>query len=507
MPNNIGLIILDGWGIGNKSESDAIYHANTPYMDMLLSRYPNSTLSTSGEDVGLPDGQMGNSEVGHLNIGAGRIVYQELTRINKAVKDGDFFRNPVLQKAFETAKETNSSIHFMGLVSKGGVHSSQNHLYALCQMSEHYGIDNAFVHAFTDGRDCDPKSGLGFVQELEEHIAKTNVKIATLIGRYYAMDRDNRWERIKKAYDLMVHGHGTSFNTASEAISASYEKEITDEFIDPCIIDKDGTIKNAVKLFDGLIVESVLIPTPNRTTACVSTQVGCSLDCKFCATAKLKKMRNLNPDEIYDQVKAIDQESRLYHSRPLSNIVFMGMGEPLMNYNNVLKSIDKITSEEGLGMSPKRITVSTSGIPKMIKKLADDKVKFNLAVSLHSAIQEKRRQIMPFATKFTLIDLKESLQYWYEKTNQRITYEYVIWEGINDTREDIDALIRYCKQVPCKVNLIEYNAIDDDSFKQAPKTVTDAYIYTLEKNRIPVTVRRSRGKDIDAACGQLANKK
>ena len=185
----------------------------------------------------------------------------------------------------------------------------------------------------------------------------------------------------------------------------------------------------------------------------------------------------------------------------------MGMGEPLMNYNNVLKSIDKITSEEGLGMSPKRITVSTSGIPKMIKKLADDKVKFNLAVSLHSAIQEKREQIMPFATKFTLIDLKESLQYWYEKTNQRITYEYVIWEGINDTREDIDALIRYCKQVPCKVNLIEYNAIDDDSFKQASKRVTDAYIYTLEKNRIPVTVRRSRGKDIDAACGQLANKK
>jgi 2,3-bisphosphoglycerate-independent phosphoglycerate mutase len=243
MPNNIGLIILDGWGIGNKSKSDAIYHANTPYMDMLLSRYPNSTLSTSGEDVGLPDGQMGNSEVGHLNIGAGRIVYQELTRINKAVKDGDFFKNPVLQKAFETAKETNSSIHFMGLVSKGGVHSSQNHLYALCQMSEHYGIDNAFVHAFTDGRDCDPKSGLGFVQELEEHIAKTNVKIATLIGRYYAMDRDNRWERIKKAYHLMVHGHGTSFNTAIEAISASYEKEITDEFIDPCIIDKDGTIK------------------------------------------------------------------------------------------------------------------------------------------------------------------------------------------------------------------------------------------------------------------------
>ena len=175
----------------------------------------------------------------------------------------------------------------------------------------------------------------------------------------------------------------------------------------------DGTVKNAVKLYDGLIVESVLIPTEKRTTACVSTQVGCSLDCNFCATASLKIMRNLNPDEIYDQVKAIDQESRLYHNRPLSNIVFMGMGEPLMNYNNVLKSIEKITSEEGLGMSPKRITLSTSGVPKMIKKLADDDVKFNLAVSLHTAIQETREQIMPFAKKFTLTDLKESLIYWY----------------------------------------------------------------------------------------------
>jgi 23S rRNA (adenine2503-C2)-methyltransferase len=269
---------------------------------------------------------------------------------------------------------------------------------------------------------------------------------------------------------------------------------------------EDGTIKNAVKLFDGLIVESVLIPTSKRTTACVSTQVGCSLDCKFCATASLKNMRNLNPDEIYDQVKAIDQESRLYHSKPLSNIVFMGMGEPLMNYNNVLKSIDKITSEDGLAMSPKRITVSTSGVPKMIRKLADDEVKFNLAVSLHSAIQETREQIMPFANKFTLPDLKDALQYWHEKTNRRITYEYVIWEGINDAREDITALVNYCKYVPCKVNLIEYNSIGDPAFKQASGQVSYAYIAALEKNRIPVTVRRSRGKDIDAACGQLANK-
>ncbi|PKA82384.1 23S rRNA m(2)A-2503 methyltransferase [Ulvibacter sp. MAR_2010_11] len=268
----------------------------------------------------------------------------------------------------------------------------------------------------------------------------------------------------------------------------------------------DGTVKNAVKLHDGLIVESVLIPTKKRTTACVSSQVGCSLDCKFCATARLKRMRNLNPDEIYDQVVAIDKESRLYHSRPLSNIVFMGMGEPLMNYKNVLEAIDKITSDEGLGMSSKRITVSTSGVPKMIKKLADDAVKFNLAVSLHSAIQEKREQIMPFAKSFHLTDLQESLEYWYEKTNRKITYEYVVWEGINDSKEDIDALVRFCNYIPCKVNIIEYNPIDDGQFQQASNYAIQNYITALEKNRTPVTVRRSRGKDIDAACGQLANK-
>ncbi|GHC48677.1 23S rRNA (adenine(2503)-C(2))-methyltransferase RlmN [Ulvibacter litoralis] len=268
----------------------------------------------------------------------------------------------------------------------------------------------------------------------------------------------------------------------------------------------DGTVKNAVKLHDGLIVESVLIPTKNRTTACVSSQVGCSLDCKFCATSRLKRMRNLNPDEIYDQVVAIDKESRLYHDRPLSNIVFMGMGEPLMNYKNVLESIDKITSEGGLGMSPKRITVSTSGVPKMIRKLADDEVKFHLAVSLHSAIQETREQIMPFAKSFTLPDLKDSLIYWYEKTNRKITYEYIVWDGINDNTEAIEALVQFCKAVPCKVNLIEYNPIDDGEFQQAKSTAIDAYINTLERYRIPVTVRRSRGKDIDAACGQLANK-
>jgi 23S rRNA (adenine2503-C2)-methyltransferase len=269
---------------------------------------------------------------------------------------------------------------------------------------------------------------------------------------------------------------------------------------------EDGTIKNAVKLHDGLIVESVLIPTGSRTTACVSSQVGCSLDCTFCATSRLKRMRNLNPDEIYDQVVAIDRESKLYHNRPLSNIVFMGMGEPLMNYKNVLAAIEKITNEEGLGMSPKRIVVSTSGVPKMIKKMADDNVKFNLAVSLHSAIQETREKIMPFAKSFTLEDLKESLEYWYEKTAKKITYEYVVWENINDRKKDVEALIRFCSYVPCKVNIIEYNPIDDGMFQQANNKALDLYISMLEKARVPVTVRRSRGKDIDAACGQLANK-
>ena len=269
---------------------------------------------------------------------------------------------------------------------------------------------------------------------------------------------------------------------------------------------KDGTVKNAVKLHDQLVVESVLIPTSSRSTACVSSQVGCSLDCTFCATASMKRMRNLNPDEIYDQVVTINQQSMAYYQRPLSNIVFMGMGEPLMNYKNVLAAIDKITDSEGLGMSPKRITVSTSGIPKMIRKMADDGVKFKLAVSLHSARQHIREQIMPFATKFPLEELLEALQHWYSCTKKRITFEYVVWEGVNDTREDIQALVQFCLKVPSKVNLIQYNSIEDNDMKQASTRIIEAYIKTLTDSRIQVTYRRSRGEDIDAACGQLANK-
>ena len=268
----------------------------------------------------------------------------------------------------------------------------------------------------------------------------------------------------------------------------------------------DGTVKNAVKLYDGLVVESVMIPTENRTTACVSSQVGCAMGCTFCATARLKKQRNLLPDEIYDQVAAISRESELLYGHKLTNIVFMGMGEPLLNYQNVMQAIDKITSDEGLAMSPRRITLSTVGIPKMIKKMADDEVKFNLAVSLHSAIDEVRSKMMPVNISNNLEELMEALQYWHRKTGNRITFEYVVWKGINDKQKDIDALVSYCKKVPAKVNLIEYNPIDDGEFEQASPIVIDQYISELERNGVIVNIRRSRGKDIDAACGQLANK-
>jgi 2,3-bisphosphoglycerate-independent phosphoglycerate mutase len=243
MSRKLGLIILDGWGIGDKSKSDAIYNANTPFMDSLQANYPHASLGTSGEDVGLPDGQMGNSEVGHLNIGAGRIVYQELTRINKAIKEGEFFKNRILNEAFYMAKSRGSKLHFIGLVSEGGVHSSMDHLIALCDMAKQKGVENTFVHAFTDGRDCDPRSGLGFIKDLEKHIANGPVKIASVIGRYYAMDRDNRWERIKKAYGLLVKNEGEYFDSAISAIESSYANEITDEFIEPSVIEKNGNIE------------------------------------------------------------------------------------------------------------------------------------------------------------------------------------------------------------------------------------------------------------------------
>jgi 2,3-bisphosphoglycerate-independent phosphoglycerate mutase len=233
------LMILDGWGIGNKAQSDIIHHANTPFMDYLQQNYPFSQLKTSGENVGLPDGQMGNSEVGHLNIGAGRIVYQDLVKINLAIKDNSISQNEKLVEAMTYARDNEKSVHFLGLVSDGGVHSMDTHLYKLCDITKEYGLKNVFIHALTDGRDTDPRSGLGFVKELQEHLKTSNGKIATLVGRYYTMDRDKRWERVKKGFDLMVQGKGKHTQDIVKAIQESYDEGVTDEFIKPIVVVDD----------------------------------------------------------------------------------------------------------------------------------------------------------------------------------------------------------------------------------------------------------------------------
>tara|TARA_B100000123_G_C25724388_1_gene426137 strand:+ start:105 stop:1181 length:1077 start_codon:yes stop_codon:yes gene_type:complete len=271
-------------------------------------------------------------------------------------------------------------------------------------------------------------------------------------------------------------------------------------------ISNDRTIKNAFALFDNAIIEGVLIPTPTRMTACVSVQVGCSLSCAFCATGKLKRVRNLNFDEIYDQVVMINNQAKEKYSIPLSNIVFMGMGEPLLNYNNLLESIEKITSKEGLGMSAKRITVSTAGIANKIKRLADDNVRFNLALSLHAANDLKRNKIMPINESNNLEALKEALKYFYQKTKIKPTFEYIIFKNFNDEIQDAFELYEFCKVIPSKINIIEYNPIDDGVYQQADSEKVDAFANFLESKNIIVNIRRSRGKDIDAACGQLANK-
>jgi 2,3-bisphosphoglycerate-independent phosphoglycerate mutase len=239
------LIILDGWGLGNGSKSDAVAHANVPFYHSLIKNYPHSQLSACGEEVGLPDGQMGNSEVGHLNIGAGRVVYQDLVKINLAIKDKSFFNNKALVASMHYARKNNRSLHLMGLLSDGGVHSSNKHVYALCEMAKNIGVSKVYIHAFMDGRDTDPKSGLNFIKELENYLIQSNssTKIASVIGRYYAMDRDKRWERVKLAYELLLHGKGKSFSSAQEALNESYNNNITDEFIKPCIIDNEGIIK------------------------------------------------------------------------------------------------------------------------------------------------------------------------------------------------------------------------------------------------------------------------
>ncbi len=276
--------------------------------------------------------------------------------------------------------------------------------------------------------------------------------------------------------------------------------------IDKSQISNDRTIKNAFRLHDDHIIEGVLIPTETRMTACVSSQVGCSLTCKFCATGRLERMRNLTFDEIYDQVAILREQAESNYNIPLSNIVYMGMGEPLLNYNNVIKSIEHITSQQGLGMAHKRITVSTAGIAKMIKKLGDDEVKFNLALSLHAANDKKRDQIMPINEHNNLEVLEEALNYFCNKTNSEVTFEYIVFNNFNDGEEDARELALFCSKIPSKVNLIEYNPIDGGSFTNTSDDKLQRFKEILWNKGINVTLRRSRGKDIDAACGQLANK-
>jgi len=328
----------------------------------------------------------------------------------------------------------------------------------------------------------------------------------------YFVEHGEKSFRAKQVYDWLWNKSAHTFNEMTNLSLGT--RDILDKnfVIEPIKLEekqvsRDGTVKCAFSVGVGKIMEGVLIPTSSRMTACVSSQVGCSLACKFCGTGRLKLLKNLTAGEIYDQVVYLNKEAQDKHNIPLSNIVMMGMGEPLLNYKNVLAGIEKITSEPGLGMSPKRITLSTAGIAKMIKKLGDDEVKFNLALSLHAANDEKRSKIMEINDSNNLESLAEALKYFVEKTSQRVTFEYIIFKNFNDELQDARELAKFASIVPCKINIIEYNPIDDGEFQQARPEKVDQFADFLENTcNLIVNVRRSRGKDIDAACGQLANK-
>jgi 23S rRNA (adenine2503-C2)-methyltransferase len=318
--------------------------------------------------------------------------------------------------------------------------------------------------------------------------------------------------RAKQIYEWLWQKSAVDFEEMTN-LSKELREKLKEHFVIHAISaykmqkSNDGTIKSAFQLHDKHIVEGVLIPTEDRATACVSSQVGCSLTCSFCATGFLKRERNLTAAEIYDQVVLINQQSNESIGRNLSNIVFMGMGEPLLNYSNVITAIDKITSEEGLNISAKRITVSTAGIAKMIKKLADDNVRFNLALSLHAADDEKRNTIMPINEQNNIEALIEALQYFQEKCKGEVTFEYILLDGVNDTIDDAKKLVEICKQLEdVKINVIEYNKIDQADFHKSTVETREKFIDYLSKHKVIANVRKSRGKDIDAACGQLANK-
>jgi len=317
--------------------------------------------------------------------------------------------------------------------------------------------------------------------------------------------------RAKQVYEWLWKKHASSFEEMTN-LSKPMRTLLEEEFIINMASIKteqkssDRTIKTAFELHDTHVIEGVLIPSKTRMTACISSQVGCSLTCKFCATGKMDRERNLSAAEMYDQVATIKKQAEDNYDTNLTNIVYMGMGEPLLNYKNMLKSVEMITTDAGLAMSPKRITVSTAGIAKLIKKLGDDEVKFNLALSLHAANDEKRDKIMPINEQNTLESLAEALIYFHDKTGTRVTFEYILFKNFNDSIEDAQELARFCKHVPCKINIIEYNPIGDGEFEQATREKLDAFTKFLESKNLIVNVRRSRGKDIDAACGQLANK-
>ncbi|MDX1943196.1 MAG: 23S rRNA (adenine(2503)-C(2))-methyltransferase RlmN [Saprospiraceae bacterium] len=319
--------------------------------------------------------------------------------------------------------------------------------------------------------------------------------------------------RAKQIYEWLWQKGAHSFEVMTN-LSKPLRQKLSEEFtINAISLDKeqrsaDGTIKSRFRLHDGHLIESVLIPVPedNRYTVCVSCQVGCSLTCKFCATGRMSRLRNLDAAEIFDQVLLVNQQALDVFGHPLTNIVYMGMGEPLLAYKNVLESVARITSPEGLNMSPKRITVSTAGIAKMIQKLADDGVKFNLALSLHAADDDKRNEIMPINEQNNLAALMEALEYFYNQTGNRISYEYIAFQNFNDHIEDAKNLLKLCKRFPVRVNIIEYNPIDGAPFLKATEHKIDVFAQYLRDHNVMVTVRRSRGKDIDAACGQLANK-
>ena len=317
--------------------------------------------------------------------------------------------------------------------------------------------------------------------------------------------------RAKQIFEWLWKKNASTFEEMSNLGLALRETLDTHFYIDSIKVEdqqisSDKTIKCAFTIEEGKVVEGVLIPTTNRMTACISSQVGCSLACKFCATGKLKLMRNLTAGEIVDQVVYLKNEAENRYNTQLSNIVYMGMGEPLLNYKNMLRSTELITSPDGLGMSPRRITVSTAGIAKMIKKLGDDNVKFNLALSLHAANDEKRSKIMEINDSNDLESLADALSYFHEKTGTRVTFEYIIFKDFNDSLEDAQELVAFSRCVPCKINIIEYNPIDDAEFQKADTKKVDDFANYLEQRGLVVNIRRSRGKDIDAACGQLANK-